>query len=92
LGCPVRRGMTVSDASQVFERRTGVDLAGAKESDKKKKALSKLRNACAQVRGCADGAVASGAAPAIGVGPLRVWMVLGLVASGQGLAAWCKGP
>ena len=36
--------------TQVFERRTGVDLAGAKESDKKKKALSKLRNACAQVR------------------------------------------
>ena len=39
---------------QVFERRTGVDLAGAKDSDKKKKALSKLRNACAQVRGPGD--------------------------------------
>ena len=34
----------------MFERRTGVELAGAKDSDKKKKALSKLRNACAQVR------------------------------------------
>uniref|UniRef100_A0A7S0MLZ7 Heat shock protein 70 n=1 Tax=Cryptomonas curvata TaxID=233186 RepID=A0A7S0MLZ7_9CRYP len=35
---------------QVFEQRTGVELAGAKESDKKKKALSKLRNACAQLK------------------------------------------
>uniref|UniRef100_A0A7S0Y1A8 Heat shock protein 70 n=2 Tax=Hemiselmis andersenii TaxID=464988 RepID=A0A7S0Y1A8_HEMAN len=34
----------------VFKTQTGVDLAGAKESDKKKKALNKLRQACAQLK------------------------------------------
>jgi molecular chaperone DnaK len=35
---------------EVFKNQTGVDLGNAKESDKKKKALNKLRNACAQLK------------------------------------------
>jgi len=34
----------------VFKKQTNVDLANAKDSDKKKKALNKLRNACAQLK------------------------------------------
>mmetsp|Transcript_34463 Transcript_34463/g.67414 ORF Transcript_34463/g.67414 Transcript_34463/m.67414 type:complete len:548 (+) Transcript_34463:90-1733(+) len=34
----------------VFKEQSGIDLANAKEGDKKKKALSKLRNACAQLK------------------------------------------
>ncbi len=34
----------------VFNKQTGVDLGRAKDSDKKKKALNKLRNACAQLK------------------------------------------
>lgn len=33
-----------------FKKQTNVDLANAKDSDKKKKALNKLRNACAQLK------------------------------------------
>lgn len=35
---------------QVFHKQTGVDLANAKEGDKKKKALNKLRTAAAQLK------------------------------------------
>ena len=34
----------------VFKEQSGIDLAAAKEGDKKKKALSKLRSACAQLK------------------------------------------
>mmetsp|Transcript_12024 Transcript_12024/g.28074 ORF Transcript_12024/g.28074 Transcript_12024/m.28074 type:complete len:548 (+) Transcript_12024:71-1714(+) len=34
----------------VFKEQTDIDLANAKEGDKKKKALSKLRSACAQLK------------------------------------------
>jgi len=35
---------------EVFKREAGVDLAAAKDGDKKKKALNKLRNAAAQIK------------------------------------------
>ena len=35
---------------QVFNREAGVDLGAAKDGDKKKKALNKLRNAAAQIK------------------------------------------
>jgi hypothetical protein len=36
--------------AQVFQKQTGVDLGNAKDGDKKKKALNKLRTAAAQLK------------------------------------------